>query len=165
MTKYMSTIACHNNFGEEVVLPKEKFVFRPSVYGVITRDKSVLLRNKSNGKLWLPGGGVELGERMKEGLEREITEETGIKVEIGELLFFRENFFYYQPLDEAYHAFLFFCSCRPKSVELLADHLVDDFESQRPRWIPFSELTSDDFADFSEDIYHAIKTLLEKPSL
>lgn len=157
----MSTIKCRNNFGEEVTLPKEKFVFRPSVYGIIVKDSSVLLlRNKSNGKLWVPGGGIDLGERILDGLRREITEEAGVEVEIGDLLFFRENFFYYQPLDEAYHAFLFFYLCKPKAVELLADHLVDDFESEQPRWVPFSTLKPDDFSDFGKDIYNAIKNAL-----
>lgn len=159
--KNMSIVKCRNNFGEEVSLSKGKFVFRPSVYGIIIKDDSVLLlRNKSNGKLWVPGGGVNLGERILDGLAREITEEAGIEVEIGNLLFFRENFFYYQPLDEAYHAFLFFYLCKPKSAELLADHLVDDFESEKPRWVPFSTLTPDDFSDFGEDIYNAIKNML-----
>lgn len=105
----MDKIKCKNNFDRIVELPKDKFVFRPSAYGIILDDdKAVFMENKSNGKLWFPGGGVEIGETLEDALKREIMEETGLKVEVGEMILFKENFFYYEPLDEAYHAFLFF---------------------------------------------------------
>ena len=56
-------IPCRNNFGETEFFPKDKMEFRPSVYGICLRGKEVLLmRTKSDGKFWLPGGGVEFGE-------------------------------------------------------------------------------------------------------
>lgn len=54
-----------------------------------------MLRNKGNGRLWLPGGGVEIGEKIEDGLKREIDEEVGIKIKIGKLVLAKENFFYY----------------------------------------------------------------------
>lgn len=38
------------------------------------------------GKWEIPGGSVEYGERIKEGLQREIKEELGIEIEVGEML-------------------------------------------------------------------------------
>jgi len=38
----------------------------------------------------LPGGGLEAGESLQEGLYREMVEETGIKPKIGELLFIQQ---------------------------------------------------------------------------
>ena len=61
----------------------------------------------------MPGGGVEVGEKIEESLKREIVEETGLSVEIGKMILAKENFFYYQPLDHAFHAFLFFYICKP----------------------------------------------------
>lgn len=63
----MDLISCNNNFGKAVKIPKEKFFFRPSVYGLLKQKNKILtLTNKSNKKLWFPGGGVEIGEKMDE---------------------------------------------------------------------------------------------------
>lgn len=154
------SISCKNNFGETVNVPKEKFYFRPSVYGMILdQGKVVTMENKSNKKLWFPGGGMEVGEKMEEGLKREIKEETGLEVEIDRLLLTKENFFYYQPLDEAYHAFLFFFLCRPKSSILIKDELVDDLESKKPRWTDIDKIKPEDLSDLSEDIYKILQAL------
>jgi 8-oxo-dGTP pyrophosphatase MutT (NUDIX family) len=156
----MQTIKCKNNFGEKVDIPKEKFFFRPSAYGlIIQRGKILTLTNKSNGKIWFPGGGIEVGEKIEDGLHREIKEETGIDVEIQKLIFVKENFFYYQPLDEAYHAFLFFYQCNPLSTDLLSDQNVNDFESKEPRWKDVAEIKKEDISDLGDDLFRIINEL------
>lgn len=61
----------------------------------IVRDKEVLvMSNKSNDKLWFPGGGIEIHETLEEGLKREVKEETGLEIEIQELALTKESFFY-----------------------------------------------------------------------
>lgn len=161
MTTKPKHIKCKNNYGEEVKVLSEKFFFRPSAYGFIVQDGMVVvMRNKSNGKLWFPGGGIEIHERLEEGLKREIKEETGLKVDVNDLAFFKENYFYYQPLDEAYHAFLFFYLCQPKSRDLLRDELVDDLESQKPRWMKISDIQKKDIGDLSAEIYKYLQNLL-----
>ncbi len=59
------------------------------VGAVIVRDGQVLLvrRGKEPGRgLWsLPGGRLRWGERLREAVEREVLEETGLEVEAGEL--------------------------------------------------------------------------------
>jgi len=156
----MKKIKCRNNFGKFVEIDQNKFFFRPSAYGVIVKSgKVLLLRNKSNGKYWFPGGGVEVGEKIEKGLEREIIEETGLKVEIGELLLTKENFFYYEPLDEAYHAYLFFFKCKPLTGKLLSDESVNDLESEKPRWHKIKSLRKEDFGDLSDEIYNLLQKL------
>ncbi len=72
----MNKIECKNNFDQIVNLPKDKFVFRPSAYGIILdKNEVVFMKNKSNRKFWFPGGGVEIGETLKEALRREIRED------------------------------------------------------------------------------------------
>ena len=53
-----------------------------SVKALIMRNEEVLILVKPNGDLDLPGGRVEEGEGILETLHREISEETGLKVEI-----------------------------------------------------------------------------------
>jgi mutator protein MutT len=153
-------ISCKNNFGETVSLPLEKFFFRPSVYGIILdQEKVVTMRNKSNSKIWFPGGGIEIGEKMEDALKREVKEEAGLEITVGKLLLFKENFFYYQPFDKAYHAFLFFFLCKTENPSLIDDELVDDHESKEPRWTDVKEIKKDDISDLNEDLFGLIKSL------
>ncbi|MGD0917894.1 MAG: NUDIX domain-containing protein [Thermodesulfobacteriota bacterium] len=56
---------------------------RFGVKGLILSGERVLLLRKPNGEYDLPGGRLEIGERSKDGLKREILEETGLsKVEV-----------------------------------------------------------------------------------
>ncbi|MFA6131996.1 MAG: NUDIX domain-containing protein [Patescibacteria group bacterium] len=157
----METIRCKNSLGGYSEVPKEKFFFRPSVYGVILEnDKIILLTNKSNGKYWFPGGGINVGEKTEDALRREINEETGLSVEIIRPLLYKESFFYYEPEDGAYHAFLMFYLCRAlPGTKLIEDELVDDLESVNPRWIPIRKLKPSDFSDLEEDLFAIVQSL------
>jgi ADP-ribose pyrophosphatase YjhB (NUDIX family) len=160
----MKTIKCKNNFDEVVEIPVDKFFFRPSVYALITDgDKIITMKNKGNGKLWFPGGGVELGEKIEDALKREVKEETGLNIKVGKMVFYKENFFYYQPLDEAYHAFLFFFVCEVVgSKELILDKDVDDLESQKPRWRKINFIEKENLSDLGEDLYRIINQIRHK---
>lgn len=60
------------------------------ITAVVLHEGNVLLveQNVDNARGWsLPGGGLEEGETLKEGLVRELIEETGIAVEVKELLY------------------------------------------------------------------------------
>ena len=52
------------------------------VKSLVVQDNRALVLVEPNGRLDLPGGRVEKGERLEEGLRREIFEETGLPVEI-----------------------------------------------------------------------------------
>ncbi len=57
--------------------------FRVSVKGLYVRDGKILLVRESttmSGKWELPGGGLDFGENIEEGLRREIKEEMGLNV-------------------------------------------------------------------------------------
>lgn len=59
------------------------------VGGIVLKNDSLLLVKRGNppnkGCWGVPGGCLELGETLKEGVAREIFEECGIEVEVGDL--------------------------------------------------------------------------------
>lgn len=67
-------------------------LFEIGVRAILVRDGKILILKRASGnirssdKYDLPGGAVERGEGMEEALNREIQEETVLKVEIGPLL-------------------------------------------------------------------------------
>ena len=139
-------IECEAFLGGSKLLPREKLKFRPAAYGIIVNDgKLLLLTNRRSGKLALPGGGSEPGERLEQTLRREVREETGIEIQVEECLLWRERFFYYDPLDVAFHSFTFFFRCQPLTFKPIADDQVDDGESEKPRWLAIENLHAEQF--------------------
>jgi 8-oxo-dGTP diphosphatase len=58
-----------------------------SVAAVITDDqgRALLIQRRDNGHWEPPGGVLELGETIEDGLRREVREETGLDIEPGQL--------------------------------------------------------------------------------
>lgn len=156
----MMMIECISLYGNKILIPKGKLVIRPTVYGIIPNDGTILLvSTRHTGKYHLPGGGIEPGERMEEALKREVREETGIEIEVGQFVRFKEEFFYYDPLDKAFHSFLFFYVCRPKTFDLVDDSQVDDEEAEKPRWVDKSSLQAEDFNSHGEVILEILDSV------
>jgi ADP-ribose pyrophosphatase YjhB (NUDIX family) len=64
------------------------------IAGVYTKgDEILLVRHEKEGKSYwlLPGGGLEFGESMAKGLERELKEEAALITRTGRLLFIGES--------------------------------------------------------------------------
>jgi len=138
-------VECDTLYGKKRLVPLEKLYFRPSVYGIITHaGKVLLLKMRHTGLYCVPGGGAELAETLEDALRREVREEAGIDVEVQHFLYFREIFLYYDPLDEAFHGYMFFYTCKPLSLDLAADDMVDDGEAEKPRWIDINTLKAGD---------------------
>jgi 8-oxo-dGTP pyrophosphatase MutT (NUDIX family) len=130
----MNMITCQAFLGGTKEVAREMLQFRPAVYGfVIHQDKLLVVNTIISNRYSLPGGGIELGERMEETLRREVQEETGLEVEVGRFAGFKEDFFYFDPSKEAYHSFLFYYYCRPLTFEFAGEEEIDDFSVDNPQ--------------------------------
>jgi ADP-ribose pyrophosphatase YjhB (NUDIX family) len=105
------------------------------VGGVVIRAGEVLLVRRAfpprAGEWSLPGGRLELGESLAEGVRREVREETGIEVEVGRVV----EVFDRVHRDDAgrirYHFVIVDFVCRPVGGVLRAgDDALD------ARWVP-----------------------------
>ena len=73
-------------------MPDRRYPARPivGVGGVVFIDQQVVLVRRRHpplaGRWSLPGGAVELGETLHEGLQRELQEEIGLQTRVGPLI-------------------------------------------------------------------------------
>lgn len=96
---------------------------RVSVRGIVMADNRLLLVNAWPGNqsklLCAPGGGVEPGQSLPENLIREIHEETGLTVEVGEVVLVNE---FHDP-KSTYHQVDIYFRC-----EIVAGQLDPDWQ-------------------------------------
>ena len=101
----------------------------PTVGIFIINPKGELLLLKSHkwpGRYVVPGGHVELGERIEQAVIREAKEETGLDVYDLRFLCWQE--FVYDPSFWKQRHFLFFdYSCRVDSAEVTLNDEAEDF--------------------------------------
>jgi 8-oxo-dGTP diphosphatase len=94
------------------------------VGAVIVKDNRVLLIRRGQppllGEWSLPGGVLECGETLREAAIREAGEETGLVVEVGEMLGVYERVIRSEDARVRYHYVLIDFLCRPVAGELKA---------------------------------------------
>lgn len=103
------------------------FIFNPD-------DRLLLLKShKWPGKYVVPGGHVELGERLEDAVLRETKEETGLDVYGVEFINFQE--FIYDPSFWKPRHFIFFdYACKTQSTDVQLNHEAEDHI-----WVPLEE--------------------------
>jgi nucleoside triphosphatase len=118
---------------------------------ILNPDNKVLIcrSTKWNGKYVIPGGHIELGEKMEEALIREVREETALEIFEIELFSLKESI-YGKDFGEKRHFIFIDYLCRTASYEV---DLNDEFDAYE--WISLAEL--DDF-----DLENFVKGLLEE---
>jgi 8-oxo-dGTP diphosphatase len=89
------------------------------------------------GEWSVPGGMLELGEKLKEGIAREVLEETGLAVEPTEVLEVIDSIFADPDGRTRYHYVLIDYLCRVVSGQALAATDVSEV-----RWVSEAELDS-----------------------
>jgi 8-oxo-dGTP diphosphatase len=107
---------------------------------VVSGGRALLVRRASDplrGEWSVPGGLLELGEKLRDGVRREALEETGLEVEPGEVLDVFDSIFT-DPLGRTqYHYVLIDYLCRPLAGEAHAASDVSDV-----RWVGVEALAA-----------------------
>lgn len=98
---------------------------------IVNREGNIFLMksHKWGGMYVIPGGHIELGERMEDALKREIKEETGLEIHDVKFLTFAEFIF-----DEVFwkkrHFIFFDFACKTDSSEVMLNE-----EAQEHIWV------------------------------
>ncbi len=115
--------------------------------GLIVKNNSILLVEYDyNGVHYnLPGGGLEPGETIVEGVAREVLEETTAEVDVGPLALIYEFAPHKQSgdygVDEKHGVSLIFdCTLKDNSIPRLPQH--PDPHQSAVKWIPIEALDS-----------------------
>ncbi|OHV84587.1 NUDIX hydrolase [Rhizobium sp. LCM 4573] len=118
---------------------KPKCVFQMRVAGLGFRDGHVLVHRAVHETFWtFPGGRAEIGETSEETLRREMVEELGVEVGIGQLLWVVENFFHYE--EREWHELgLYYLMEVPAHFPFRSHdivHRVQDEHELEFKWVP-----------------------------
>ena len=89
------------------------------VKGIVRKNDQILVLVKPNGTLDLPGGRVEKGETIRAALQREIKEETGLKVEIYDPV---EEWSFYKTPKHLIKGITMNCAYLEGRVKLCGEH-------------------------------------------
>ena len=125
----------------------------PTVGALIFNPKGKLLLVKTHkwkGKYTIPGGHVELGESLRDALEREIREETNLELVQAEFLCYQE-FIYDDSFYEKRHFLFFDFICQVKEGEVQLNSEAQDYV-----WVDLNEARTypiDAYLRYSLDLY------------
>ena len=132
---------------------KRDYPERPiiGVGAVIIRGDRVLLVRRATeplkGEWSVPGGVLELGEKLRDGIRREVLEETGLEVEPGEVLDVFDSIFRDEQGRTQYHYVLIDYRCRLLLGEAKAGSDVSEV-----RWVQEVELAAMRLRDSIEQV-------------
>lgn len=119
-----SSITCLDIHKQPHQATADQLVWRPSVYGVIIQDNTVLLSKQWDGYDF-PGGGINLGETIEQALIREVKEETGLTVAVNELVTAKDGFFR-SSKGNHYQGIMLYYTCNVIGGELTTQYFDGD---------------------------------------
>lgn len=119
----------------------------PTVGAIIFNPEDKILLCKSHkwdNKYIIPGGHIELGEKMKEALEREILEETGLEIYDIQLISIKESV-YDKSFHEEKHFIFIDYVCRTDSFKVNLNEEAQEYE-----WVDLNNIDNYELGGFVE---------------
>ena len=99
---------------------KKEYIVTSVVAVIVDEQERVLLTKRSIPPfkdMWvMPGGKIDLGEQIVAALKREVDEEVGLAVEVGDLI---DVFEHVTPGEENCHYIILFYRCRPLHAQFV----------------------------------------------
>ncbi len=119
----------------------QEITWRVSAYALIKKADKILMVKPVWNTLWeLPGGKVEINEKITEGIERECLEETEHQVKVTSKLpiFIAESDFYSNINDEFHHSVILIYSAKIINSKLIKN--TDQKEIAETQWVSLKNL-------------------------
>ena len=122
-------------------IPKREYPEQPlvAVSAVIKKNNSLLLVKReyepAKGMWSIPGGLVDLGEKVRDAIVREVEEETGLNIEVGDLIDVIDNIEYDTSDTPRFHYIII-----SFLVEPLGGRLRGSKEASEVKWFTFKEI-------------------------
>jgi len=125
------------------------------VGAVILSDDKILLVKRANepnkGKWSVPGGLVRIGEKLKDALRREILEELGVEIDIGDVACVTDEIFYDRDGNVEYHYIVidFYANIIAGEPKAMSD-------AEEVEWFGLDEIDEVDAVEFVKKLVKVI---------
>jgi len=126
----------------------------PTVSAIIFNPEGKILLCKSHkwgNKYVIPGGHIELGEKMEDALIREVLEETGLHIYDIKLIGLKESIYSDTYFRKKHFIFIDYL-CKTDS----SDVVLND-ESETYEWVDINEIGHYDLGGFTKDLMLRLK--------
>ncbi|RCW52390.1 NUDIX domain-containing protein [Halanaerobium sp. ST460_2HS_T2] len=126
----------------------------PTVGAVIFNPNDQILLCKSHkwdNKYIIPGGHIELGEKMEEALKREIMEETGLNIYDINLISIKESVYNKRFHEEKHFIFIDYI-CRTDSTKVVLNEEAEEYV-----WVDLKEVDNYELGGFIKPLLDQLK--------
>lgn len=121
---------------------------------IIKNDEVLLIKRRAPPKAGyysIPGGLVEVGERVQEAAKREVLEETGLIVEVESLIDVIDNIVKDEDGRVKYHYVIVDYLAKPVGGDLRTSS-----DAAEVKWVPFNELKNIKLTESAKELFRKL---------